>query len=63
MWLGRSLTSGTRNVWSVKCLASSLYSPAIFVLEFPSIENESPITLPWVGGHGEGSPICLMTKN
>ena len=45
---GSLLTS--RNMWSEQGPAASLNCPAVLVLEFPSIENESPIALLW-GAH------------
>ena len=50
-------------MWSVQGPASSLNCPAILVLEFLSIENESPIALPWGSGEqwggGVASASCL----
>ena len=40
---------GMRNMWSGKGPFFSPSCPAILVLEFWSIQNESPIALPWVG--------------
>ena len=62
LWLPRSLfcamcvwggllTLGMRNMWSVQGPASSLNCPAILVLEFWSMDNESPIAFPWGGAH------------
>ena len=48
-WRG-FLTSRTRNMWSVQGPPSSFNCPAILVLEFQSIENESPTAVPWRGG-------------
>ena len=48
------LTLGMRDMWSRHGPASSLNYPAILVLE--SIENESPIALPWAG------PMCLLPQ-
>ena len=48
--VGGSLAFGMRNTWYVQASASSLNCPAILVLEFLSIENESPIALSW-GAH------------
>ena len=47
---GGLLTPRMRNMWSEQGPASSLNCPAILVLEFWSIENESPIVLPREGG-------------
>ena len=55
LWLARSLfceslVEGVSRLWNEKSVqgsASSLNCPAILVLEFLSIENESPIALPW----------------
>ena len=44
---GGLLTSRRRNTWSGKGPASSLNCPAIVILDFWSIENESPTTLSW----------------
>ena len=52
VWLGGLLTSGMRSMCSVQGPASSLNCPTFLVLEFQSIENESPVALP----SGEGSP-------
>ena len=65
---GGLLTLGTRNMWSVQGPASSLNCPAILVLEFRSIENESPIALPWDGARlppaSRGLPgRCQIFKN
>ena len=54
---GDLLTLGMSNIWAVQDLASSLNCPANLVLEFLSIENESPIVLPWGGSLAS----CLMT--
>ena len=54
---GDLLTLRMRNMWSGQGLASSLKCPAILILEFQSIENESPITLPRDG------PIYLLPQN
>ena len=53
--VGGSLAFGMRNTWYVQASASSLNCPAILVLEFLSIENESPIALSW----GGPSASCL----
>ena len=53
---GGPLSLGLRNMWSVQGPASSLNCPAILVLEFQSLENESPVALPW----GGPSASCLM---
>jgi len=45
---------------SVQGSASSLNCPAIPVLEFRSIENESQVVLPWVGGGGVHLPPALV---
>ena len=55
---GDLLTLRMRNMWAVQDLASSLNCPANIVLEFLSIENESPIVLPWGGSLAS----CLMTS-
>lgn len=44
---GGLLALRTRNMWSGQDSASSLNCPASLILEFQSIGNESPITLPW----------------
>ena len=41
-------------MWSGEGPAFSLKCPAILVLEFWSVLNESPIALPWRGGGGRG---------
>ena len=48
-------------MWSVQAPASSLNSSEILVLEFQSIENESPIVLPWVEGGPSAS--CLTSTH
>ena len=40
------LTLGMRGTWPGEGPAFSLSCPAILVLEFGSVENESPIALP-----------------
>ena len=49
-------------MWSVQDPASSLNGPAILVWEFWSIENESPIALPWRRGVGVASASCLLPQ-
>ena len=44
-------------MWSGQGPASSLNCPAILLLEFQSIGNESPITLPWKGGIYFPAPV------
>ena len=55
------MTSGMRNTWSRWGPASSLNCPVILVLESGSIENESPVALPWVGGDGGASTSGLSS--
>ena len=43
------LALGMRGTWPGEGPAFSLSCPAVLVLEFGSIENESPIALPWGG--------------
>ena len=50
------MTLGMRNMWSVQGPASSLNCPAILVLEFWSMDNESPIAFPW-GGRPSASSL------
>ena len=47
-------------MWSVQGPASSLNCPAMLLWEFRSIENESPIAVPW--GRGLGGGICLLPR-
>ena len=54
---GGFLTSRMRNVWSGQGPVSSLIRPAVLILEFWSLGNESPITLPW----GYPSTSCLKS--
>ena len=49
---GGLLTLRMRNRWSGQGLAVALNWPAILILTFRSIGNESPIALPWGGGGG-----------
>ena len=50
--LGSLLSLKMRNMQSGRVPASSLNCPTIFVLEFQSIGNESPIAIPWLVGGG-----------
>ena len=54
---GGFLTSRMRNIWSGQGPVSSLIRPAVLILEFWSLGNESPITLPW----GYPSTSCLKS--
>ena len=42
---------GMRNTWSGQGPVSSLNCPAVRLLKLRSKGNESPIALPWEGGH------------
>ena len=49
---GGLLTLKMRNKWSGQGLTISLNWPAVLILKFQSVGNESPIALPWGGGGG-----------
>ena len=55
---GGLLTSTMRNMWSGQGSAFCLNCLDILVLGFQSIENESPIVVPWVAGP---SASCLKS--
>lgn len=59
---GDLLTSRTRSMWSGLGPAFSLNCPAVLVLEFWAIGNESPIALSCGLGDGEGAVICLLPQ-
>lgn len=52
VWSGRSLLTGMRNMWSGQSPLFSLSCPAILVLEFWSIQNESQLLYHVLGKEG-----------
>ena len=58
VWWGRAPDFGNERYVVRTCPSSSFNCPAILVLEFLSIENESPIALP-LGAHLHSASVVL----